>query len=51
MERVCSVLERIQRLTGDGLLEDMLEFRLLLQINGDLDDMYDDLVVNYGRDA
>ena len=45
------MLERIRRLTGDGLLEDMREFCLLLQINGDLDDMYDDLVVNYGRDA
>ena len=51
VERVFSVLERIRRLTGDGLLEDMREFCLLLQINGDLDDMYDDLVVNYGRDA
>ena len=29
----------------------MLEFCLLLQVNGDLGEMCNDLMVNYGRDA
>ena len=51
VERVFSVLERIRRLTGDGLKEDMLELRLLLQVNGDLDEMCNNLVINCDRDA
>ena len=51
MERVFSVLERILRLTGDGLKKVMLNFRLLLQVNSDLDEIYNNLVVNRGRDA
>ena len=51
MERVFSVLERIRRHTGDRSKEDMLDFRLLLQVNGDLGEMCNDLMVNYGRDA
>ena len=51
VERVFSVLERIRRHTGDRSKEDMLDFRLLLQVNGDLGEMCNDLVVNYGRDA
>ena len=49
MERVFLVLERIWRLTGDGLKEEMLELRLLLQVNGDLDEMYNE--INCDRDA
>ena len=51
MVRVFSVLERIWRLTGDGLKEVMLEFCLLLQVNSDLDEINNNLVVNRGRDA
>ena len=45
MERVFLVLERIWRLAGDGLKEEMLELRLLLQVKGDLDEMYNE--INY----
>lgn len=47
VERVFSKLERIRKATGDSLKEDMCEIRLMLQVNGDLDDMYDALVLNY----
>ena len=44
VERVFSKLERIRQHTGDNLKEDMCEVRLLLQCNGDLDDMYNVLL-------
>ena len=47
VERVFSKLERIRKSTGDSLKEDMCEIRLMLQVNGDLDDMYNALVLNY----
>ena len=39
VERVFSKLERIRQQTGDRLKEDMCEVRLLMQCNGDLDEM------------
>ena len=44
VERVFSVLERIRRVK-----EDMMEIRLMLQCNcnGDLDKLYNDLVLNW----
>ena len=51
MERVFSVLERIWRLAGDGLNEVMVELRLLLQLNDDLDEIYNNLVINHGRNV
>ena len=51
MEKVFSVLERIWRLTRDGLNEVMVELRLLLQPNDDLDEIYNDLVINHGRNV
>ena len=50
VERVFSKLERIRQVTGDNLKEDMCEIRLLLQVNGDLDDMYNSLVLNVGEE-
>ena len=46
VERVFSKLEKIRDVTGDNLKEDMCEIRLLLQVNGDMDDMYNELVLN-----
>eukprot|EP00979_Chaetoceros_neogracilis_P018824 scaffold11265_cov308-Chaetoceros_neogracile.AAC.2 len=45
----CSV-ERIVKVTSDTMKEDMCEVRLLLQVNGDLDEMHNALVVNYGEE-
>ena len=39
----------IRKFSGDKLKEDMCEIRLLLNVNGDLDDMNDALVVNYNE--
>ena len=47
VERVFSILEQTRRAAGDHLKEDMMELRLLLQVNGELDEMYNDLVLNY----
>ena len=49
VERVFSKLEMIRKFSGDKLKEDMCEIRLLLNVNGDLDDMNDALVVNYNE--
>ena len=49
VERVFSKLENIRQCTGDNLKEDMCEVRLLLQCNGDLDEMYNALVLNWGE--
>jgi len=49
VERVFSKLERIVTVTSDNIKEDMCEVRLLLQVNGDLDEMYNALVVNFGE--
>jgi hypothetical protein len=40
-------LENIFKVTSDDLKEDMCEVRLLLQVNGVLDELYNALVVNY----
>ena len=50
VERVFSKLEKIVKVTSDTLKEDMCEVRLLLQVNGDLDEMYNALVVNFGEE-
>ena len=42
-----SKLEKIRQVTGDNLKEDMCEVRLLLQCNGDLDEMYRALVLDW----
>ena len=47
VERVFSKLEKIRQVTGDNLKEDMCEVRLLLQCNGDLDEMYRALVLDW----
>ena len=47
VERVFSKLEKIRQVTGDNLKEDMCEVRLLLQCNGDLDEMYWALVLDW----
>ena len=49
VERVFSVLERIRQVTGEHVKEDMMvmEIRLMLQCNGDLDKLYNDLVLNW----
>ena len=47
VERVFSKLENIGKVTGEHLKEDMCEIRLLLQVNEDLDDLYNGLVLNY----
>ena len=47
VERVFSKLEKIRKVTGENLKEDMCEIRLLLQVNGDLDELYNGLVLNY----
>ena len=46
-ERVFSKLDWICKFSSDNVNEDMCEICLLLNVNGDLDDMYDPLVVNY----
>jgi len=46
VERVFSKLEKIREVCGDSLKGDMCEIRLLLQVNGDMDDMYNGLVLN-----
>jgi len=50
VERVFSKLERIVKVTSDNIKEDMCEVRLLLQVNGDLDEMYNALAVNFGEE-
>ena len=50
VERVFPKLEHLRLTTGDGVKEDMLEVRLLPQINGDLNEMYNTLVLNYSED-
>ena len=47
MERVLSKLEKIRKFTGKNLKEEMCEIRLLLQVNGYLDELYNGLVLNY----
>ena len=47
VERVFSKLENSRKVCKENLKEDMTEIRLLAQVNGTLDDMYDALVVNY----
>ena len=47
VERVFSKLEKIRQVTGDNLKEDMCEVRLLLQCNGDLDEIYRALVLDW----
>ena len=47
VERVFSKLEKIHQVTGDNLKEDMCEVRLLLQCNGDLDEMCRALVLDW----
>jgi hypothetical protein len=41
VERVFSQLELIRKRCGENLFEDMTELRLLLQCNGNLDELYD----------
>ena len=50
VERVFSKLEKIRKITGETLKEDMLEVRLMLQCNGTLDELYNNLVLNYNGD-
>ena len=40
-------LDKVREVTADNLKEDMMEVRLMLQCNGDLDDMYNALVLNW----
>ena len=47
VERVFSKLEKIRKVTSDTLKEDMCEIHLLLQVNGDLDELYNIVVLNY----
>jgi hypothetical protein len=47
VERVFSRLDKVREVTGDNLKEDIMEVRLMLQCNGDLDDMYNALVLNW----
>ena len=48
VERVFSALDRIRRVTGENIKADMMEIlRLMLQCNGDLDDLFNDLVLNW----
>lgn len=47
VESFFSKLEKIRQVTGDNLKEDMCEVRLLLQCNGDLDEMYRALVLDW----
>ena len=47
VERVFSALDRIRQVTGENIKADMMEIRLMLQCNGDLDDLYNDLVLNW----
>ena len=47
VDRVLSNFEKMRKVTGGNLKEDMCEIRLLLQVNGDLDYMYNTLVLNY----
>ena len=46
-ERVFSALERICRVAGENIKSDMIEIRLMLQYNGPLDELYNDLVLNW----
>ena len=46
-ERVFPKLENIRKVTGENLKGDMCEIRLILQVNGDLDVMYNALVLNF----
>ncbi len=45
--RVLSALERICRVTGENIKSDMMEICLMLQCNGPLDELYNDLVLNW----
>ena len=47
VDRVLSNFEKMRKVTGGNLKEDMCEIRLLLQVNGDLDYMCNALVLNY----
>ena len=47
VERIISALERIHKVTGENINLDMVEIRLMLQCNGPLDELYDDLVLNW----
>ena len=47
VERVFLVLERIRQVMGEHVKEDMMEIRLMLQCNGDLDKLYNDLVLKW----
>ena len=47
VKRVFSKLEKIRKVTGKNLKEDMCEIRLILHVNGDLDELYNGLVLNY----
>ena len=47
VERVFSALERIRKVTGENIKSDMMEICLMLQCNGPLDELYNDLVVNW----
>ena len=47
VERVFSNSEKTRKVTGENLKEDMCEIRLLLQVNGDLYELYNGLVLNY----
>ena len=47
---VSSKLTQICHATGDEIKQDLLDARLLLQINGLLDEIYKNLVLNYSED-
>ena len=47
VQRVFSNLEKIRKVTGENLKEEMCKIRLLLQVNGYLYELYNGLVLNY----